>query len=1118
METQVHRGGARPGEPSSPLLRLYLLGRFEAVREDAPIPAHAWRRRRPADLLQLVALTPGRALGRDQAIDALWPDKDPASGANNLHRALYDLRQILGGRWVDIERGQVRMRPDVWVDVDAFEQAIADGGRERLAEAVSLYRGDLCPGEREVPWLSARRAVLRARFVEAAYPLARAHAEAGAAAQAIPLLRRLLEVDPAAEDAHRQLMRLLAESGRRAEALRQYDACEGALRTAGVAVSDDTRLLRQAIQRGEVGHPQARPALDGVRRAARRLLGTVDPPPVRGRGAILLLFESLVERGSGTLVLLGERGVGKTRLAVEGARIAQSRGAVVLSCVAGAQGAGVPYGLFADLFREECRLAQGVADPFADANFDGRASAEAVRLRVFDAVTRGLATLGEGRPVYLLLDELHDADESSLNLLHHLALHAGAQRLMIVGTCREDRIHAGTPIQMALSHLDGGRLARGIRVPRLGLVATREQVADLVGGVPPDALVEQVYRVTDGCPFLVEEAVRAQRETGHQVPAEPRAGLRARVARLGPRVEGLLAAAAVAGQRFDFELVRPVTGLTAHEAVGALEACLEHGLLDEDGSGYHFHHGMVRDAILAGLEPTRRAALHGALADALEASAGHEPPSEALARHRREAGQPERALRHLVAAGHRAAARAGLREAVAFYAEALELLAGQASPDPALRLELLEAMGRVQLELGEVSGAARSFGDAALLAGTGGAGRPDVRARSHRLAAIAHAAAGRIDSALAEVAAGLEPAGDEPAPLLHLRAQLDWHRGQYAEARESARACAEAAGRAGDADLLARSHDLSALARGMLGEASTPEDESDAVGLADRRAQDAAPEHPLDLHLVLWDRDLLGDLACAELARGAGLLVDRARLREAPEAQAAGRLGEGTFALAAGQLEAAELAIRAALDGFRSVGSALGEALALERLGLLLTVLGHLEEARSVLGEAVVVAERSSLRRHALTRIHAAEVRHRLASGLTAAAEDALHEASETAARHGDCLACDAAFRPEAVRVALARGRIPDADLEVLSLEEIARQRGGRGLAAVARLARARVLAGQGRTDDARAALAQARFAFLAGGQRYDAARCVRLEARLGGALPDDLKALDALVRVDADA
>src|SRR5512147_830590 len=113
----------RASDRPAPALRLFLLGRFEVVRADAPIPAHAWRRRRPADLLKLVALAPDRAMSRDVAIDTLWPEKDPASGANNLHRALYDLRQILGGRFVDIERGQLALRPDVWVDVDAFEHA-----------------------------------------------------------------------------------------------------------------------------------------------------------------------------------------------------------------------------------------------------------------------------------------------------------------------------------------------------------------------------------------------------------------------------------------------------------------------------------------------------------------------------------------------------------------------------------------------------------------------------------------------------------------------------------------------------------------------------------------------------------------------------------------------------------------------------------------------------------------------------------------------------------------------------------------------------------------------------------------------------------------------------------
>jgi len=158
------------------------------------------------------------------------------------------------------------------------------------------------------------------------------------------------------------------------------------------------------------------------------------------------------------------------------------------------------------------------------------------------------------------------------------------------------------------------------------------------------------------------------------------------------------------------------------------------------------------------------------------------------------------------------------------------------------------------------------------------------------------------------------------------------------------------------------------------------------------------------------------------------------------------------------------------------------------------------------------------LRRHALTRLHAAEARNRLAAGLSGSAEDAVREASESAARHGECAACGAAFRPEVVRVALARGRVGEAEAEAVALEEIARQRGGRGLVAVARLTRARVFGAMGRSDDALVALAQARAGFLASGQRYEAARAVRLEARLRGSLPEAWRALDVLVRVDGDA
>jgi DNA-binding SARP family transcriptional activator len=1109
LETPAGTGESQPEDRPAPL-RLYLLGRFEVVLGDAPIPAHAWRRRRPADLLQLVALAPGRTISREEAIGALWPDKDAASGANNLHRALYDLRQILGGRHVDIERGQLSLDPAVWFDVDAFEQAAADPAPARRAEALALYRGDLL-GDGAQPWLAARRLELRRRFAEAAAPLARAAAEAGDAATAVPLLRRIVDVDPVREEAHRDLIRLLASTGRRAEALRAYDTCEAALRGAGRGPPDEeTRTLRQSIQLGAFGPAQDRHALDGVRQASRRLLGAVDPPPVRGRNALLLLLESLVERGAGTMVLLGERGVGKTRLAIEGARFAQGRGGRVLSATATAT-PGAPYGLFLDLFRHERESGH---DPLAAPGL----SSDAGRHAIHQAVAQALLAIAEGRPIFLLLDDLHAADESSLNLLHDLALRAGELRLMIVATCRDDEVHAGRPIQTALSHLDVGGLARGVRIPRLTLAGTREQLGDLLGAPPDEPLLGQVYRATDGSPFLVEEAARAHQES-RQVPADPAISLRARVTRLGPRAEGLLAAAAVVGRRFEFELVQAVCGLSAHDALKTLEECLAARLVDEDGTGYLFRHDLVREALYEALPPGRRTALHAATADALEAGrAGLDRP-ELLARHRRQAGQLDRALRHLAAAGHRAAAQACLAEALAFHAEALEL-APRASAPAAVRRELLDASGRVQLALGELSGAARSFAQAARLAAADGPAEAGPRARLHRLGAVALAAEGDLGGAFETIAAGLALAGaeadEERAALLHLSAQLQFHEGRSAETVAAAEACAEAARRAGDADLLARSGDMVAIARGLAGEPLAPV--GDAIASADRLAQDVAPEHPIDLHLALWDRDLLGDRTCAELGRAAAILSERARQRLAPEAVATGRYGEGVVALAAGQLDAAEALLRDAREGFRAVGSGMGEALAIERLASLCAQLGRFEEAGKLLGQGVVLAERGMLRRHVLTRLHVAETRTRIAAGLPSQADAALREASESAARHGECLTCDALLRPEAARVAIAFGRLDDAEAEARALEEVARQRGGRGLQAIARLTRARVQAARGKSEDALVSLAQARAGFLASGLRYEAARTARLEARLRGSLPEAWSSLDALVRVDPDA
>jgi DNA-binding SARP family transcriptional activator/tetratricopeptide (TPR) repeat protein len=1115
---------SRPGEGPPALLRLYLLGRFEAVRADAPIPSHAWRRRRPADLLKLVALSPGRSLSREEAIGALWPDKDPASGANNLHRALYDLRQILGGRWVDIDRGRLRLRSDAWVDVEAFERAASEGGRDGFTRAVALYRGDLAVDEEAgggseaagARGLRARRAALRARFVEAALPLARAAAAEGDAQLSASLLRRVLELDATQEDAHRLLIRLLAEGGRRADALGQCHACDSALRAAGLAPSDETRQLRAAIEAGEIGPARCRAPQDGALRAARRLLGTGDPPPVRGRGPLLLLLESLVEQGAGTLVLLGESGAGKTRLALEGARLAQGHGAAVLCGIAGTS-PGVPYALFQDALREEARANPSVPDPFP-AEPAGVVAGEDVRRAIFEGVEQALRTVADGRPLFVLLDDVHLADESSLNLFHLLARRAPALRLMMVATCGEDAIHAGTPIQTALAHLDCRRLARGLHVPRLGLAGTREQVRDLLGETVDEPTLARIHRLTDGSPFLVEVVARAWRGSGGAaVPADAASAIRERVARLGGGAEALLAAAAVAGARFELEPVRLVSGLPVPEAVAALEGCLAARLVEGDGAGYRFHHALVREAVYAGLAGERRRTLHAAMADVLEAAAGSEPPPEALAHHRRRAGQGDRAVRHLARAGHRAASRAGLGEALAFYTEALELLGAR---EGSARLELLDAAGRAQLGLGEVDGAARAFQQAARLALEDGLRpEPALRVEAHRLAALALAAGGHLRAAHAELDEGLRVAedaraGEERARLLCLRAEILWHEGRHPEAREAAASCAAGAADAGDGDLVARGRDLAALARAAMGAPLAPPEPEPAPPPRPRRG--ARSDEGADVHLLLWDRDLVaGD--CPAVARLAALHAERARMRGAPASVAVGRLGEGAAALAMGDLEAADAALREALEGHRAAGSALGEALTLERLAALFTIRGRLDEALEFLEAGILVAERAALRRHALVRLHATEARNRLAAGAVYAAEDALRVASETAVRHGECVSCDAAFRPEAVRVLLARGRIGEADREAAQLEDLAARRGGRVLGAFAATARARVLGAMGDRAAALDALAGACVAFLDAGHRVEAARCALLERRLArpsAATPDEVLALEGLSSV----
>jgi predicted ATPase len=240
-------------------------------------------------------------------------------------------------------------------------------------------------------------------------------------------------------------------------------------------------------------------------------------------------------------------------------------------------GAAVPYAPFVDAWSNHRRHAPEAVDPFAAFTPSG-GSAQEDRLRLFRAIEHSLETLAEGAGLCLVVEDLHQADESSLHLFHHLARGTRSRRLLLVGTLREEAVRAGTGLHTLVGSLTREHLAERILLDRLDLEAIAGLVTDVVGGAQAAALAPAVHALAEGNPFYAEEVARAMLDQEGSQPAPP-AGLletvRHRVRSLGREAERLLLAAAVTGHRFAFETARAAAGLDPPRALDALELGIE---------------------------------------------------------------------------------------------------------------------------------------------------------------------------------------------------------------------------------------------------------------------------------------------------------------------------------------------------------------------------------------------------------------------------------------------------------------------------------------------------------------------------------------------------------------
>lgn len=364
------------------------------------------------------------------------------------------------------------------------------------------------------------------------------------------------------------------------------------------------------------------------------------------------------------------------------------------------------------------------------------------RLRLFHGIATLLRNASRTRPVLVILDDVHWADEASLHLLRLLVGELADARVLIAAACRDAELRRDPE----LTRMVGELVTVGERLP-LGPLAEAE-VGDLIaavaGGAAPAPVVSAVHQRTSGNPLFVNEVTRLLLADGALGDADPRrwripegvrAAIRHRLAALSAADRDVLAVAAVVGREFAVDVVERAAGLPAGRALDLLDEPRSLGMVQpvpDAPRRLRFSHVLVRDTLYDDLPASRRAALHARVGDAMAATYAADlgPHVAAIAYQYLEAGaaaDPARAIDFATRAGDRALAQLAHEEAAAHYQAALDALA-RGDDDPARRTALLLARGEAERSSGDRPRARATFQLAAALARERGAATDLARA------------------------------------------------------------------------------------------------------------------------------------------------------------------------------------------------------------------------------------------------------------------------------------------------------------------------------------------------------------------------------------------------------
>jgi DNA-binding SARP family transcriptional activator len=700
----------------------------------------------PALVLAHLVLERPTPLRREELVDLLWPHALPPHWQGAARKVVARARALLvaagvdGGRLVSARGVTTLSLPDVKIAVDvedAFralevaEFTLAAGDAQLALDGATAAERALRAGffaTEDTSWGREWRARVehqaqRARLLAARAALVQRHVD-----QARGLAEDALAFDPFDERATRVLMAAHEAAGNRAAALDAYEQCRRLLDDAlGVRPSSETEAVFVAM----LGEP---PVVSATGRNAVPFNPVVDaaPVPFVGRAREMATVKAALERagaGAGsTLVVSGEAGIGKTRLAAEAVALAEHLGmsAILAHCV---RDAAIPMQPFPDvvatILHDEPDALEATGVPAADL---ARVVPELVvksgtpipisiddqaQTRVVQAIVRVIEHAATS-PLVLVLDDAQwlgsDAVVVLRAILHALA-NAPAVVMVVVRepapTLRELLADLARDEQVTAVQLDGlGRNDLVAMLERSG-VDVRDDVEEVAA---------ELRRRTAGNPLYVTHLVREARAAGtafdpDALPEALAGLLERRLETLDRAARDVLMLGAVCGVEFDVTTVEACRASSAGELLDVVDALCRERLLEERGGGrVAFAHELVRDAVLRTIGATRRSRLHQRVGEALAAAGA---PPGTVAYHLRNAGPRAAALAApwMLRAGDEALWRASWAEA-----EALHAQAERDAPTPAHRCQALVGRGRAERALSDVEGARATLEAARALA------------------------------------------------------------------------------------------------------------------------------------------------------------------------------------------------------------------------------------------------------------------------------------------------------------------------------------------------------------------------------------------------------------------